>query len=59
MMRVLFLGGTGFVGRHMVSAALERGHEVTIFTRNKTNSDIFPNVERLEPLGLGVHRPAH
>ena len=46
-MKILFLGGTGFVGRHMVSAALNCGHDVTIFTRNKTNSDIFPDVERL------------
>ena len=62
-MKILFLGGTGFVGRHMVSAALNCGHDVTIFTRNKTNSDIFPDVERLvgdraqeRPHGGGCHR---
>ena len=47
-MKLLFLGGTGFVGRHMVAEALKRGHEVTLFTRNKTNVDIFPQVERLQ-----------
>lgn len=47
-MKLLFLGGTGFVGRQMVSDALSRGHEVTLFTRNKTNKDIFPEAERLE-----------
>ena len=32
-MKLLVLGGTKFLGRHVVSAALERGHEVTTFTR--------------------------
>ncbi|SDY28610.1 Nucleoside-diphosphate-sugar epimerase [Modestobacter sp. DSM 44400] len=32
-MRLLVLGGTRFLGRHVVSAALERGHEVATFTR--------------------------
>ena len=32
-MRVLVLGGTRFVGRHLVDAALARGHEVCIFNR--------------------------
>jgi nucleoside-diphosphate-sugar epimerase len=32
-MRLLVLGGTRFLGRHVVDAALARGHAVTIFTR--------------------------
>src|ERR671929_1781508 len=32
-MRLLVLGGTHFLGRHVVAAALERGHEVATFTR--------------------------
>ncbi|MGY1618893.1 NAD-dependent epimerase/dehydratase family protein [Geodermatophilus sp. SYSU D00691] len=32
-MRLLVLGGTHFLGRHVVTAALERGHEVATFTR--------------------------
>ena len=32
-MRLLVLGGTRFLGRHCVDAALARGHDVTIFTR--------------------------
>ncbi|WP_164699808.1 NAD-dependent epimerase/dehydratase family protein [Modestobacter sp. KNN46-3] len=32
-MRLLVLGGTHFLGRHVVSAALDRGHEVATFTR--------------------------
>jgi len=34
-MRLLILGGTVFLGRHVVDAALARGHEVTIFTRGR------------------------
>jgi 2'-hydroxyisoflavone reductase len=33
--RLLILGGTRFLGRHAVEAALARGHEVTLFTRGK------------------------
>lgn len=45
--RILVLGGTGFIGPHMVRRALERGHEVTIFNRGRTNTHLFPNVEKL------------
>jgi 2'-hydroxyisoflavone reductase len=34
-MRVLILGGTIFLGRHVVDEALRRGHELTLFTRGK------------------------
>jgi 2'-hydroxyisoflavone reductase len=44
--RMLILGGSGFIGPPMVRYALERGHEVTIFTRGKTNADL-PEVEQL------------
>src|SRR5688500_2722436 len=45
--RLLILGGTLFVGRHLVEAALARGHEVTLFNRGQTNPDLFPEVETL------------
>ena len=32
-MKLLVLGGTVFLGRHVVNEALARGHEVTIYTR--------------------------
>ena len=35
-MRLLVLGGTRFLGRHLVDAALDAGHDVTIFTRGNT-----------------------
>lgn len=46
-MRVLILGGTLFVGRHLVEAALARGDEVTLLNRGRTNPDLFPDVEHL------------
>lgn len=46
-LRVLILGGTGFIGPHQVQYALSRGHTVTIFNRGKTNPHLFPEVEKL------------
>jgi 2'-hydroxyisoflavone reductase len=44
-MRILLIGGTRFIGRHVVESALAAGHEVTIFHRGKTGADLFPDVE--------------
>jgi 2'-hydroxyisoflavone reductase len=44
-MRILVLGGTRFVGRAVVEAALGRGDTVTMFNRGKTNPGLFPSVE--------------
>jgi 2'-hydroxyisoflavone reductase len=44
-MRVLIIGGTRFLGRHLVEAALARDHEVTLFNRGKSNPDLFPQFE--------------
>jgi 2'-hydroxyisoflavone reductase len=46
-MRFLVIGGTRFVGRAFVEAALARGHEVTLFHRGRTRTDLFPGVERV------------
>jgi nucleoside-diphosphate-sugar epimerase len=35
-MRLLVLGGTRFLGRHLVEVALERGHDVTLFNRGRS-----------------------
>jgi 2'-hydroxyisoflavone reductase len=46
-MKLLVLGGTKFLGRHIVETALARGDEVTIFTRGLHNSELYPEVEKL------------
>jgi 2'-hydroxyisoflavone reductase len=46
-MKLLVLGGTKFLGRRVVEAALERRHEVTIFHRGETNPGLYPEVEEL------------
>jgi 2'-hydroxyisoflavone reductase len=45
-MRLLVLGGTSFVGRAIVETAIERGHDVTLFSRGRTGADLFGSVER-------------
>lgn len=50
-MKILVLGGTSFLGPHQILYALDRGHEVSIFTRGKTkpkiNKEVFSSVEKL------------
>lgn len=46
-LRILILGGTGFIGPHQVRYALARGHTVTLFNRGRTNPHLFPEVEKL------------
>ncbi|HEY3561423.1 MAG TPA: NAD-dependent dehydratase [Kribbella sp.] len=46
-MRLLVLGGTKNLGRHVVEAALADGHEVTLFNRGVTNPSLFPAVRRI------------
>ena len=46
-MKILVLGGTRFVGRLYVEQALERGHEVTLFNRGRSNPELFADVETL------------
>lgn len=45
-MKLLVLGGTVFLGRHLVEAALARGHTITLFNRGQ-HPEVFPDVEQL------------
>lgn len=44
---LLVVGGTRFLGPAVVQAALERGYEVTLFNRGKSNPELFPELEKL------------
>src|SRR5207302_8831897 len=46
-MRLLVIGGTRFLGRAFVDAALPRGHELTLFNRGRSGPELFPEVERV------------
>jgi len=47
-MKLLVIGGTHFVGRHAVMQAVERGHDVTVFHRGRSEpGNGFPDVEHI------------
>lgn len=46
-LKVLVIGGTGFLGPHTVRRLTERGHTVTLFNRGRTNPGLFPDIEQL------------
>jgi len=46
-LRLLVLGGTGFLGPQFVDYAISRGHTLTLFNRGRTNTHLFPDVEKL------------
>lgn len=46
-MDILILGGTQFIGRHLIEAAQARGHRVTLFNRGRTNPELYPQVDKL------------
>lgn len=47
-LELLVLGGTGFIGPHLVRHAVSRGHHVTIFTRGRRDADLPAEVVRLQ-----------
>jgi 2'-hydroxyisoflavone reductase len=47
-MDVLLIGGPRFLGLALIEAALDGGHNVTMFNRGRTNPHLFPQVERLQ-----------
>jgi len=58
-MRVLIMGGTRFVGRHIAHAALSAGHELTLVHRGVSGADLFPSSTHLlldRNAGLGPLR---
>jgi 2'-hydroxyisoflavone reductase len=45
--KLLVLGGTKFLGRAVVDAAVAAGHEVTLFNRGQLDPSAYPSLERL------------
>lgn len=46
-MKILIIGGTKFLGRHLVDAAVQNRHEVTLFNRGKFSQEEFSNVRQI------------
>ncbi len=46
-MKLLILGGTRFLGRHLVAAARARGYEITLFNRGNYSSEGLGAVESI------------
>ncbi len=59
VMRILFIGGTGFIGPFVVSRLIDKGYEVTVFHRGRTEADPSGRVRHLHhpphPLGSRDH----
>jgi 2'-hydroxyisoflavone reductase len=47
-LRILILGGTGFIGPNQVRYAVARGHKVTLFNRGRTNPGLFKGMAGIE-----------
>jgi 2'-hydroxyisoflavone reductase len=45
--KLLVLGGTRFLGRHLVESALRAGHTPTLFNRGESAPDLFPEVDQI------------
>ena len=57
-MRVLVVGATGFIGRHVVARLTEAGHEVAAFHRGKSLSPQHPGITEIlgDRATLGEYR---
>src|SRR4030095_10387984 len=47
-MKLLTIGGSRFLGRHLVASALARNHEITLFNRGKHVAGPEPHVETIQ-----------
>ncbi len=47
-MKLLILGGTQFLGRHIVSQAIAKNHDVTLFNRGLSDPKLFTEVEHIQ-----------
>jgi 2'-hydroxyisoflavone reductase len=46
-LRVLILGGTGFIGPHFIDALTAGGHKISLFNRGKRDPEVKPGIEQL------------
>jgi uncharacterized protein YbjT (DUF2867 family) len=58
-MKIIVLGGTGFIGRHVCERLVRAGHEVTVPTRRLDAAREIQMLPRLQPVLCDVHNEAH
>lgn len=46
-MRILVIGGTGFIGAHVLRHLLDKGHEVLVFHRGQTETSLAPPIQHV------------
>lgn len=56
--RIVILGGTGFVGRHLVPRLARDGHAITVLTRNRDRKREISVLPRVRLVNADVHDPA-
>lgn len=48
MGRILIIGGTNFIGRHLIEKlSINKKYDLTIFNRGITNPDLFPDIKKI------------
>ncbi len=57
-MKIIILGGTGFIGRHICEKLIRAGHEVTVPTRKLENARAIQTLPGLQPVVCNVHQAA-
>jgi uncharacterized protein YbjT (DUF2867 family) len=57
-MKIIVLGGTGFIGQHVCERLVRAGHEVTVPTRRVENAREIQMLPRLQPVRCNVHEAA-
>ncbi len=55
--RIVILGGTGFVGRHLVPRLARDGHAITVLTRNRDRKREISVLPRVRLVNADVHDP--
>ena len=57
-MKIIILGGTGFIGRHICEKLIRAGHEVTVPTRKLENARAIQTLPGLQAVVCNVHQTA-
>jgi NADH dehydrogenase len=58
MKKILVLGGTGFVGRHVCEKLSRLSYRLTVPTRRRENAKLVQHLPRLDVLEANIHDPA-